>query len=279
MAVVPDERNFRTMLDDIEKVLSVKKNLAPPDEAHVSLSRVINDLSKRMHWRYLHHADGGRISCIDQCRLLKLCYSTDGMPQTVQHLKKIMELEDKRYSRSTMPIEDDTCHDVPVHQGLLQIWGTLLGEEKDRKLTEGAVVKAFDSHSRDITNSQDAAPSRLRQEQGEAVEPRPWSVVVNTIIFPRYIFKGVRVGLVHDLRGDTLNIHIQETLPEEYNSMMEIDVSDGLSKVYYSASKKYIQIPVHENGPTVDIIFDSTAEGQELLNKIKMLCECDAGIM
>lgn len=98
--------------------------------------------------------------------------------------------------------------------------------------------------------------------------------MVTTIEFSGNIFKDVRVGLVHDLTKGTLIIYIQEHYTKEYDS--KIEFKTGRLTVLHSASKKHVQILSLWQGTTITL--DSTAEGEQLVDRLQQLCDCLATV-
>ncbi|KAL8916891.1 MAG: hypothetical protein Q9208_008293 [Pyrenodesmia sp. 3 TL-2023] len=272
--------SFRSALEDVETIATARIYLP---EGHTMQLRLQGMLHRSLVKLENRQTSGSPMLCVDQMRLFTLFDSFKSLPQAKEQIKSMLQRQSDiprspDEPRSTVAQEAPGCRDPQAHRGLLKTWMELDTDNDDNKAVEEAIRTAFLSHSRPrkqaiaASRGQEENPLLVPSDDERQQHLRPFSFEVETIKVGDEAFGDAMVTLSHKPAQKILRLHVQEQLPGEGDSKLDIEATRPYN-LKYSTSKKLIALGRigDEEKHVLDIHLRSTREGEILIERFKLL--------
>ncbi|KAI4184133.1 MAG: hypothetical protein LQ348_004593 [Seirophora lacunosa] len=287
MASTEPDKDFINVLETIETLVAAKKDLPTIHLSHDRLSRMIDELAKRIQHDWLHNADRILLPCQVMSRLLKLYVALKDTPQAMSVWNTIAD--NKRVSAL---YSSPGCSDTRMHYHLLSIFSNLQSENINNQVVENGVVEAFDCHSETSMTQEEPSKTPTRPEESSVSEDdssvsenesdqpskasKPtknlsWSIPVANARFPDKHLWGSCTALDYDHEAGTLVVQEVDKPKVKAGSKVSVEVR-RLTHIRHDASKLHVRLIFKADGKyIVDLRMHTMDDGEDLVKKLKAI--------
>ncbi|KAL8958319.1 MAG: hypothetical protein Q9193_004598 [Seirophora villosa] len=284
MASTEPDKDFIYVLETIETLVAAKKDLPTVHVSHDRLSRMIDELAKRIQHDWLHNADRILLPCQVMSRLIKVYVALKDTPQAMSVWNTIAD--NKRVSAL---YSSPGCNDTRMHYHLLSIFSNLQSENINNQVVENGVVEAFDCHSatsmtqeephktsgkpdESSVSEDDSSISENESDQPNKVSKSTknlsWSIPVANARFPDKHLWGSCTALDYDHEAGTLVVQEVDKPKVKAGSKVSVEVR-RLSHIRHDASKLHIRLIFKADGKyIVDLRMHTMDDGEDLVKKL-----------